>query len=240
MNIKISKQTYYEVLEVSPSTPHHEIVSAYQRAKEAYSPDSIALYSMFSPDEATELRNLVEEAFQTLGNPAKRKAYDNSLTGKPSRDIDLLPDFEPIHEVEMKKSTASSPATHTAQTMRPSSSAATTDSSPQRPGTVPAGFARSRVSVYEVNNAIEEEIKKQTQFDGAFLKKIRQYKNINIDQMSKETRISRSYLVAIEAEDFEALPAPVFLRGFIIQYARVLGINENLAASSYMSRVKKG
>lgn len=237
MNMKATNQTYYEVLEVAPSTPHHEIVAAYQRAKEAYAPDSVALYSMFSVDEATELRNLVEEAFLTLGNPAKRKEYDATLLGKTVNSMDMLPDFEPMQEFKPKKP---NPTGSSVSHNQSNYNSPIQNNEGVRQASIPDGFAKSRISVYEINKNLEEEIKNQTAYDGAFLRKIRQYKNINIDQMSKETRISRSYLAAIEAEDFDALPAPVFLRGFVVQYARILGLNENLVASSYMSRVKKG
>src|SRR6185312_11288090 len=107
------------------------------------------------------------------------------------------------------------------------------------PANIPDGFAKTRLSVYEVKPDVEKEIAAQTVFDGPFLRKIRQYKNINLDQLSKETRISRSYLAALEADDYEALPAPVFVRGFIAQISRLLGLAENATIASYMARFKK-
>jgi curved DNA-binding protein CbpA len=210
-------QNYYEVLEVSASAPHHEIVSAYQRAKETYSSDSPALYTMFSKEEAAELRKLIDEAFAVLSNQNKRREYDQILSGKlfPAPERMKLPDLNPAHEAK---------------------------SIPQPTGgplIVPEGFARTRLSVYEVKTEVENEMVSQKIIDGPFLRKVRQYKNINLDQLSKETRISRSYLAAVESDDFEALPAAVFVRGFVAQVARVLGLNENTATQSYMSRFKK-
>jgi curved DNA-binding protein CbpA len=210
-------QTYYEILEVNRDAPHHEIVKAYQRAKETYSPDSPALYSMFTKDEAEELRILIEEAYQVLGNQAKRREYDEQLLGERGSK-DELPDFPPPRMdavLEMRTERGSEPLDKNAP--------------------LPDGFKRSKLSIYEVKQDVEDEIENCTEFDGAFLRKIRLYKNINIDQMSKETRIGRSYIAAIESSDFDGLPAPVFVRGFIIQIARILGLDENAAASSYMS-----
>lgn len=229
MNSKSVEQTYYEILEVSITAPHHEIVAAYQRAKNAYAADSPALYTMFTKEEADELRKLIEEAFHTLGNQAKRKEYDQVLFSRQNPPTKMeLPDFAPISESQTP--TVASPAPAKSGETRPAKSAS--------PATVPEGFIRGRLSVYEVKPALEDEISSQKNFDGPFLRKVRQYKNINLDQLSKETRISRSYLAALESDDYEALPAPVFLRGFVIQVARVLGLDENLAASSYMSRLK--
>jgi DnaJ-class molecular chaperone len=69
-------QTYYELLEVKPTAGPSEIYSAYQRARNTYSPNSPALYSMFTPEEAKELMKLIEEAYQTLSHQARRREYN--------------------------------------------------------------------------------------------------------------------------------------------------------------------
>lgn len=58
--------------------------------------------------------------------------------------------------------------------------------------------------------------------------------------MSEATRISRTYLMAVEGNDYKSLPAAVFVRGFVVQMARVLGLDENKVASSYMKMFKAG
>ena len=74
-----SGTNYYEILEVSPEAPSHEIHRAYQRARETYSQDNPALYSMFSAEEARELLRMIEEAFAVLSNASLRRSYDESL-----------------------------------------------------------------------------------------------------------------------------------------------------------------
>ena len=75
-------QNYYEILEVATDAPDHEIRAAYLRAKDTYSPDSPALYSMFTKEEAEQLQDLIEEAFLVLGDQSKRQKYDMKLMGK--------------------------------------------------------------------------------------------------------------------------------------------------------------
>jgi hypothetical protein len=220
-------QNYYDILEVSAEAPHHEIVKAYHRAKATYSLESPALYSMFTREEADELRLMIEEAFQVLGNEAKRRQYDEKLS-TPSENADSLPDFPPPKEVEVM------------QLRKPESgevSIKRTDFDKNAP--IPEGFKRSRLSVYEIKPDVEEEIKTCKEYDGGMLRKIRLYKNINLDQMAKETRISRTYIAAVESNDYEALPAPVFVRGFIIQISRVLGLEEETVSASYMTKLPK-
>lgn len=225
---RFNEHTYYDILEVLPDAPQHEIHAAYQRAKETYSTDSPALYTMFSSDEARELLALVEEAFTTLSNQGKRALYDQQLASKQLPKMADLPDFRV-------------PETTVARNVLP------TKGSERKPlqvvsgknGEVPKGFARTRFGVYEIDSAFESEIKNLLEFDGATLQKIRQYKSLSLDQVSDETRINKPYLLALEANDFSALPAAVFTRGFVVQVARVLGINEKIAADSYMKNFKK-
>jgi cytoskeletal protein RodZ len=70
------------------------------------------------------------------------------------------------------------------------------------------------------------------------LQKVREYKNVSLDQLTKYTRIGRHYLVALEANDFHSLPAQVFVRGFVAQMSRLLNLNEKIVTESYMKIFK--
>jgi cytoskeletal protein RodZ len=59
-----------------------------------------------------------------------------------------------------------------------------------------------------------------------------------MDKLSETSRIGKTYLLAIEGNDMRSLPAPVFLRGFLVQIAKHLGLDEKLVVGSYLSRVK--
>ncbi len=91
---------------------------------------------------------------------------------------------------------------------------------------------------YELDPTVEEEITQQNQFSGTFLKKIREYKGITLDELSEFTKIKKTYISCIEAEEFESLPAPVYLRGFIVQLAKTLKLPHEKVASSYMEKYK--
>lgn len=207
--MKNSEQTFYQVLEIAQNAPHQEVVKAYHRAKEAYAADSPALYTMFTKEEANELRNLIEEAFQILGNQTKRRDYDQRLLNRGPQQGGVGP-------IEVRQAKLAETSNYKA-TELPNKSAL----------------------AYTVDTEFEREIVAQSLFDGAFLKKVRLYKKLSIEHLSKETRVSRSYLNAIEADDFASLPAPVFLRGFVMQFAKHLGLDQNVVSVSYMSRIKK-
>jgi len=59
---------------------------------------------------------------------------------------------------------------------------------------------------------------------GDILRRARQERGIAIEDAEQITRIPRKYLVALEGEDYGALPAPVYARGFLRSYASYLGL----------------
>ena len=93
-------------------------------------------------------------------------------------------------------------------------------------------------SHYKKNPIFEKQIEEQDVFDGPFLQSIRNYKNITLDQISLVTRIGKPYLIAIENNEYQLLPAPVFVRGFISQYAKCLSLDPKKVVDSYMSLYK--
>jgi cytoskeleton protein RodZ len=66
---------------------------------------------------------------------------------------------------------------------------------------------------------------------GETLRRERQRRNLELDQVSRELKISPRLLEAIEEENFERLPGGVFARSFVRQYARMLGLDEEEAAN---------
>ena len=41
----------------------------------------------------------------------------------------------------------------------------------------------------------------------------------------------------IEADRFDRLPAPVYVRGFLLEYARVVGLDPRATAESFLARL---
>ncbi|MEZ4870882.1 MAG: helix-turn-helix domain-containing protein [Bdellovibrionales bacterium] len=222
----IYSQTYYEILEIEPSAPQDEIHRAYQRAKQTYSGGSPALYSMFSADETKELLKLIEEAYTVLSNQESRSRYDRQISNSSSLRV------QP-HQLGTHTSTNaySTPAKYHDQML----------AEPRKPATtnpVPEGFAKTRFGVYEINPLLEEEIEECQEFSGEFLKKIRIYKKVSLEDLSEYIRVSKAYINAVEMEDYDGLPAPVFIRGFVSQIAKALNLSEPLVAKTYMQRYK--
>ena len=79
------------------------------------------------------------------------------------------------------------------------------------------------------------ELEKQT-YSGANLKRIREELKISLDAVASGTRVPLPSLENIEQENFEALPAEVFTRGFVVAYARHLALDVETVVADYMQR----
>lgn len=92
-------------------------------------------------------------------------------------------------------------------------------------------FSRS----HEADPEMEEKIKKCENVTGHFLKEVREYKRVSQDEIMDMLKISKNYLNALEEDDFARLPANVFVRGFVIQYAKALKVDHDRMTNSYMA-----
>lgn len=92
---------------------------------------------------------------------------------------------------------------------------------------------------YQKDDALEKEIQERDQWDGAFLKRVREYKGMSIERISEKTKINSFYIQAIEKMDPNSLPATVFVRGYIVQIAKELSLNDKKVADTYMALFKK-
>ena len=229
-------QSLYEILEVAADAPQEEIHQAFLRAKHTYSSDSPALYSVFSKEEADDLLRLIEDAYAVLGNPVRRKEYDDRVSGRGTGPRPAAIPIEPVHSPPMAmpepqitpEMSAASDSWAEAKVVRQPTTPSAADS-----------IGRTALSNFDVNTEFEVEISNQQIWDGPFIQKVREYKNISIDQLTKYTRIGRHYLVALEANDFHSLPAQVFVRGFVAQISRLLNLNEKIVTDSYMKIFKE-
>jgi transcriptional regulator with XRE-family HTH domain len=60
---------------------------------------------------------------------------------------------------------------------------------------------------------------------GEELRREREIRGISLKEIADATKISKRFLDALERNDHKTLPAPVFTRGFVREYARYVGLN---------------
>ncbi len=78
-----------------------------------------------------------------------------------------------------------------------------------------------------------------TEVNGQLLKRLREARGLSVEAMCEATKIRKAYLVAIEEQDLENLPARVYLRGFLTQIARVLRVDKTKLAEGYLAFVAR-
>ena len=71
---------------------------------------------------------------------------------------------------------------------------------------------------------------------GNNLREARHRRQIDLVIAEQDTKIRSKYLSALETEDFDILPGPVFVRGFLRTYSRYLGLDPQLFIDEYNAR----
>jgi hypothetical protein len=223
---KIEDLNYYELLEIGPRATSQEIHKAYERVRRVYEPNSIALYSLFSPEETAIITQRIEEAYRTLVYDDNRKRYDALLRGQ-----DELPDLPPL------PSEPASKAHHAEPTYQPRQvqSALTLPSenryiaAPELPFQQPVPQNDVREPVTPVSPFVAD-------FTGAAIKMLREQRGLTLRNIADMTKIGTRYLECIEEEQFDKLPARAYIRGFLMLYAKALGCEPDRMASDYLKR----
>lgn len=70
---------------------------------------------------------------------------------------------------------------------------------------------------------------------GQYLRAVRQEKDISLETIAIETCISADVLRAIEKEEYDRLPAEVYVKGFLRAYARVVGVDGDDVIKRYLA-----
>jgi len=180
-----AREDHYRVLGLPPRASREQIERAYRFCRELYGPDSLATYSLLEPQEVEDTRERVDEAYEVLADPGRRRAYDESrgLLGPDADPAWYLP-AEPVERGP-------------------------------RPITLPAIV------------------------DGAALKRMREARGMSLREIAATSKVGVRFLQYMEEDRVAMLPAPVYLRGFLQEYARIVGLDPRRVADSYLSRIAR-
>lgn len=193
ISILPEQPSFYDLLGTHRGASDEELRRAYKRQRELYQPGSLALSSLLGEEAIRAEQTRLDEACDTLLDPARRRAYDLST-------------FPPEEESEGQAS-------------------------------VPQDSARDAERAL-LREELAREIQPETEFTGRLLAKVRESLGIEIEEISRHTKISPAYLRAIEAEDFASLPALVYTRGFVQQLAKYLHLDPAQVSRTYLRRMR--
>jgi flagellar biosynthesis protein FlhG len=190
--------SHYETLGLDPRATPQQVERAYHFCLEMYAEESLATYSLLSRDEIRSCRERIQEAYEVLSDPMRRRDYDvrlgNATPGPPVLPFPPLPTLraEPLVEALAEPF----------------------DDGPPAPVVLPDPVT------------------------GSDLKKYREARGIRLRDIADASKVGVRYLEYIEGDRHGLLPAPVYLRGFLQEYAKAVGLEPRRTADSYLSRVK--
>ena len=70
---------------------------------------------------------------------------------------------------------------------------------------------------------------------GDWLRRQREMREISLRDIADRTKISLRYLQAMEDNRFDLLPAPIFAKGFLREYARYVGLSPDEVVNHYLA-----
>jgi len=71
---------------------------------------------------------------------------------------------------------------------------------------------------------------------GNTLREARVRRKLTLQQVEEDTKIRVKYLQAMENEDFDLMPGPAYVKGFLQTYAGYLGLDPSIILDEYRSR----
>jgi flagellar biosynthesis protein FlhG len=184
--------TLYAVLGVTRSASDEEIRRAYKHQREIYATGGLATVSLLDGAQLTAAQRKLDEAYDTLLEAVRRRAYD----------LSTFPETEPL--------------ALSARTTRPALAA----------------------EQLMLQSELQREIGPDTEFTGALLRKVRESQGLELADVCARTKIGRAHLQAIEDERFDELPALVYTRGFLVEFAKHLSLDPTQVHKTYLRRLR--
>lgn len=74
---------------------------------------------------------------------------------------------------------------------------------------------------------------------GPALRQFREQRGVGLHEIATVSKVGVRFLEYIEQDRHSDLPAPVYLRGFLQEYARCLGLEPQTTADAYLARIPK-
>ena len=201
--------THYEILDLPAKATPFEIRRAYKRALELYSEDSLAIYSLFSPEERKEILVRLDEAFATLINEKARYEYDQGLIQQGA-----LEEGSQYRRFRKKAPSVGS------------ENSASLASHPE--GEKPQAE----------ENPVVKEILSREALTGTDLRRLRTELGISLEHISEWTKIRPGMLQCIEEDRFFELPSRLHLKSFLKAYVQYLHLNPESVVDRYMKRIE--
>ena len=98
----------------------------------------------------------------------------------------------------------------------------------------PESSGRKRGLEPEILRRVSEHAESLDVLSGARLADLRELAGLSREDMERITKVNQRHLRSIEADDYSSLPVRVYVRGFIQEYARALGLDRDRVSSEFL------
>lgn len=209
---KFKDLNYYELLRISCNASSFEIRQAYKHILAIYEENALATYALFNEDERKLILSKIENAFLTLMDYERRKAYDSNLVRRGEVPDIILTDREKKEAI---------PIFHISKARADNNSSVKIKKKMQEKR---AGDLASTML-------------KRDQISGKDLKNLRESLGIELEEIFQVTKISPTALVAIEKDDVVNLPPRIYLISFLKSYAEALQLDPKQVVDGYIKNI---
>lgn len=209
---RLTEQNYYTLLGIPPKASFGEVQSAYDQALSIYSTDSIATYSLFTQKERERILSRLLDAYKTLTDSKLRREYDHFLIERG----ELSPQDTGYSSLKDSNITKGKLREVSIESLIQKEKDTEIENQP----------SESNLDLFD----------SQTSVTGKSIKMVRAAREISLEEIYRKTNIPKKTLEDIEEENFEKLPALVYLKGFLKAYAKILNVNQTQLVNGYMKR----
>ena len=250
-NIPQLEENYYQILEVLKTASLLEIRDAYEGKLEETQLEAFAAYSLL-PEEETEEKLLhFSQAFVTLANPVARAKYDDELQqSMVSAEMQPVTEKEQIKKLYSKKSVRGKTKTVPPHPSPPKKVKAEKEIEIKKNVTrdVVVESQAERLGNYHKlaakNELAEESLEEfystfkthggKLSYNGTILQQIRKIKSVTLEELAQITCIRKTYLRAIEDENFSKFTSEIYLKGYLLCYIEALQLPKEQVLTDYV------
>jgi len=209
----------YEILDVDPRATVAEIKRAFQIALKTYGPGHMATASIFTEEQREQILNKVHEAYNMLMDPERRRQWDEILRQKGLFPVEAEPPPRPREDKEPPIPLAIS-----------------------RPRVLELQRKEDPAEKEEKDRRIRElveEARAKGQWSGAILRQAREIRGLTIEDVAQKTKIGKGHIRSIEEDSYNFLPPDVYVKGFITQIAKTVGLDPEVIVPPLMEKVRR-
>ena len=187
----------------------------------------------FNPDHLRPIAEVESELLAGKTNIIGTRPSPETEPSKEQVHTERTALIEPIPvdaiPLEVSNVSSDSPKMPVSRQMKEHAPATATKVAP-----APESSGRKRGLEPEILRRVSEHAESLDVLSGARLADLRELAGLSREDMERITKVNQRHLRSIEADDYSSLPVRVYVRGFIQEYARALGLDRDRVSSEFL------